>query len=617
MATEKVLNLGKAIPKKGVDYWTNEDKQKISDENKVFIVNELAKRGQVKPEFANSVAELEASGDKTKIYMLPNGYLYAYAKTTHEKTVTVRNDISGEYMEGYRLGGSEDSFSNDAPGYLVTPKIDFSGSEYAGRTIVLHLEGLQYFTVENTQWIQNRCYGYDGSVVVARGVSTPTGSSSPFPACTNVDIKIIDDTHTTLTITPPVLYGSAAVKVGAFRFCAKGTKEQSSIYITYEKSQTVTEETWINTGIKFVSTSGDVDSKLAALNNEGADPATVTLLPSVVKDFYNAAAYPDDDYTTSHLGKITYPYRADIPVPFTVKWNYREDAMRTMVAVDKKEIGTANAYTMQVYDATGLNKYPLYNLLPATTYYYKVSHILPDGSIVEAKNGRFVTASEPWRLLYIEGTQNVRDLGGRTGLNGKKVKYGKLFRGAALSDSSFPSLIITGKGRLALAELNVQAELNLGAVDTETSIAANCAYKKIGYANYATAITEASHRANFKVALETIVGWLSEATPRNVYMHCQGGCDRTGTLVFQLLGLLGVSESDLAKEYELSSFSAIGLGRLRTTKKAVDVYDYSGMVAALKTYSGDTLADKFYDFATTGCGISVETINKFRTLMLG
>ena len=79
---------------------------------------------------------------------------------------------------------------------------------------------------------------------------------------------------------------------------------------------------------------------------------------------------------------------------------------------------------------------------------------------------------------------------------------------------------------------------------------------------------------------------------------------------------MGVIESDLAKEYEVSSFSDVGCGRLRTTTQAVDTYDYVGMVEALKTYSGDTITDKFLSFATTGCGISMDTITCFRNLML-
>ena len=78
-----------------------------------------------------------------------------------------------------------------------------------------------------------------------------------------------------------------------------------------------------------------------------------------------------------------------------------------------------------------------------------------------------------------------------------------------------------------------------------------------------------------------------------------------------LLGLLGASEIDLAKEYELSSFSTIGTGR------TIDgSYDYSGMVSAIKAYSGDTITDKFHDFAVNGCGVSEDTITAFRSLML-
>ena len=366
------------------------------------------------------------------------------------------------------------------------------------------------------------------------------------------------------------------------------------------------------------------DARLSELNNEGESPKTIKLLPEDVLNFYNSGNYPDDDYSISYLERRGYSYRADIPIPYTVKWNHNENAMRTIVALDIKKIETAYSRTMVTYEATGFDSYPLYNLLPDTTYYYKVTHLLADGSTLEAKSGKFTTSDESIRLIYIDGTQNVRDLGGWTGLDGKTVKYGKIFRGAALSDSSFPELMLTGEGKRALGELNIQAELNLGAFDSETSIGANCSYKKIGYRNYAEAITDEASRAQFKEAFEYIVscldGTLSEpglaTVKRNIYIHCQGGCDRTGTLSFLLLGLLGVSESDLAKEYELSSFSQIGVGRLRTTTQAVNTYDYVGMVEALKEYEGNTFTEKFYDFATTGCGISEETIIAFRNLML-
>lgn len=506
--------------------------------------------------------------------------------------------------------------SADIQTHTLTPYIDLTKAEYQGKTIQIHLVGNRYASEANETYIMYGSYKSDKTAIVGRGfTSIVNGIYTDYDNNGQIiNLEILSDTSAVLTIGVPLTSDTGPTTVGFLRFCGLGLVTDS-VYITYPDIETVTGGQWHDTGVTYGGgQDAQLTAKVAALNNEGNLPSTIKLLPKPVLDFYNASAYSDSDYSYSHLGKITYPCRADIPVPFTVKWEYNEEAMRTTVAVDTRAIGTVNAYTMGTYDATGLNKFPIYNLLPNKTYYYKVTHIMQDGSLIEAKSGSFTTSSESWRLLYIDGTQNVRDLGGWTGLNGKKVKYGKIIRGAALSDSSLPELLLTGKGRRSLGELAIQAELNLGATDTETSIASNCVYKKIGYTNYAIAFTDEAYRAQFKEVLEWIVEQLTASKP--IYMHCQGGCDRTGTLSFQLLGLLGVSESDLAKEYELSSFSNIGFGRLRTTTKAVDTYDYVGMVGALKAYSGATVADKFYNFATTGCGISDATISSFRGLML-
>ena len=50
-----------------------------------------------------------------------------------------------------------------------------------------------------------------------------------------------------------------------------------------------------------------------------------------------------------------------------------------------------------------------------------------------------------------------------------------------------------------------------------------------------------------------VVQCLRENKP--VYFHCAAGRDRTGTLAVLLEGALGVSESDIAKDYELTYFS--------------------------------------------------------------
>ena len=564
--------------------------------------------------------------DTSKQYILKStGTIWEWKETTTEKEVTVRNDITGGYERGRLSSGGANS--GDVQTHTLTPLIDITKAEYQGKTIQIHLEGNKYFSEAPETYIMTAVFDPNKNTIIGRSYSCLDRHAGLLGGFDNAGATAEIHSTNSATLTIPVpLTEDTGKSVGYLRFCGLGTVD-GTVYITYTENQTVTEETWTDTGVAFGG-GGSIDTetlaKIAELNNEGTDPTTIKLLAKPVLDFYNASAYSDNDYTYSHLSKITYPCRADIPIPFTVKWNHNEDAMRTTVAVDTKAIGTLNAYTMITYDATGLDNFPIYNLLPNKTYYYKVTHVLADGSLVEAKSGNFTTSNEAVRMLYIDGTQNVRDLGGWTGLNGKKVKYGKIIRGASFSDSSFNGLMLTGKGRLALAELKIQAELNLGSVDSETSIASNVAYKKVYYTNYAIAITNETYRTMFKTLLEYIVSCLDgtltvnglSTVARNIYMHCQGGCDRTGTLSFLLLGLLGVSESDLAKEYELSSFSDVGIGRLRTTTKEVDTYDYVGMVEALKTYSGDTITDKFVSFATTGCGISMDTITSFRNLML-
>lgn len=44
-----------------------------------LVTEELAKRGQLKPEFANDEKFLKENGDPTKVYVLPDGYVYAWA----------------------------------------------------------------------------------------------------------------------------------------------------------------------------------------------------------------------------------------------------------------------------------------------------------------------------------------------------------------------------------------------------------------------------------------------------------------------------------------------------------------------------------------------------------
>ena len=568
------------------------------------------------PKYVNSVDEMT---DVNRPYVLiSTGHIWANAnveiETTLTDTITATDD--NPYHDGYRLGSdaTSDSMTAYATGYFLTPMIDLTKAAYQGKTIQLHLEGAHFASNEALEtWIQARVYGVDKSVLVNRYhvFADMTNDNNIAHHCNGtMSIAYNSETSATVTLSVPPTYGPSATPIGYIRFCAKGAVANSNITITYTGISTGVQ--WYDTGVTY---GGGQDAQLAAkvaeMNNEGSAPAVYNLLTPAVIDYYNKPAYPDGDYSTTNIARETLPYRADIPQPVTLKWQHNEDAVQTTISVNTS--ATVLSSGVKQYDATGYDNYPIYNLLPGKTYYYTVTHLLADGSLVTAKTGSFTAGSIPWRLLKVDGIQNVRDLGGWSGLNGQKVKYEKLVRGSALDDSAFSHLLLSGHGRTEMvSSIGIRADLDLRYNYTESAISKDMAFLCKGYGSYAQAITTPDYRAAFKEILEWIVARLSESHPKPVYFHCQGGCDRTGTLSFLLLGLLGVSESDLAREYELSSFSAIGVGRVRNST----VYGYSAMVTALKAYAGNTLTEKFVDFALTGCGISADTINSFRTLML-
>lgn len=98
-----------------------------------------------------------------------------------------------------------------------------------------------------------------------------------------------------------------------------------------------------------------------------------------------------------------------------------------------------------------------------------------------------------------------------------------------------------------------------------------------------------------------------------VYFHCTAGADRTGTLACVLEGLLGMSQSDIDKDYELTTFySGSGTDALARRRNESD---WKRLISAINAVSGDTFRDKCVHFAVGACGMSMADINAFRAAM--
>ncbi len=153
-------------PVKGKDYWTADDQESIVEQVEAdtenFIATELAKRGQLKPEFANSVDECT---DTNLLYVLPDGYIYAYMYTevTAEggnnnlavpKISTDTNDPDA-WLEGYRFSTS--SISTQSGG-VITNRIPCK----LGDTI--YIKGLNVNVQLGSSYARIRPYNGDSVV---------------------------------------------------------------------------------------------------------------------------------------------------------------------------------------------------------------------------------------------------------------------------------------------------------------------------------------------------------------------------------------------------------------------------------------------------------------------
>lgn len=152
------------------------------------------------------------------------------------------------------------------------------------------------------------------------------------------------------------------------------------------------------------------------------------------------------------------------------------------------------------------------------------------------------------RMLKLENVWNVRDIGGWA-CDGGKVKYGMLFRGARLENATADDLAL-------LSSLGIKLDLDIR--DTPNASRSTripgADYRNIPLTkDYGTMIqTETANAvAACAAAMESVV----DGKP--VYIHCASGADRTGTICGLLEAVLGMSDKDIDRDFELTCFSDV------------------------------------------------------------
>ena len=263
--------------------------------------------------------------------------------------------------------------------------------------------------------------------------------------------------------------------------------------------------------------------------------------------------------------------------------------------------------------------------VPGKTYYYKVYGM--NGTSV-VKEGSFRAKDCSPRIIDIEGTHNVRDIGGYITEDGKKVNYGLMYRGAELNGAKIGSKLSSNGKALMKNTLGIKTEIDLRNSSDDggqTACEFGGNYLKASIAQYYWLIPENN---NERIGGNT---WYDGATPTHLqnifalladkdnypfYFHCNWGRDRTGTLAFLLNGLLGVSYDDLIRDWELTTFwycygsSAIddGTGGIGVTYRMLMQYYGTG---------DGKLSSAIENYLVNAMQVPAEHIEAFRSIMTG
>lgn len=201
----------------------------------------------------------------------------------------------------------------------------------------------------------------------------------------------------------------------------------------------------------------------------------------------------------------------------------------------------------------------------------------------------------------------MRDLGGWA-CDGGTVKYGPLIRGGRISSADRAVLI---------GQLGVQHEIDLRGKEGRPSYDDEVTTESpLGSDVWLTIADKAASYvltpvATWQLYLRCVIDAVTHREP--VYFHCTAGADRTGTLACVLEGLLGMSQSDIDKDYELTTFSS-GSGSDQNARRRNEP-EWKKLIDAINAVSGDTFRDKCVHFAVGTCGMSMADINAYRAAM--
>lgn len=338
---------------------------------------------------------------------------------------------------------------------------------------------------------------------------------------------------------------------------------------------------------------------------------TVSLVHPAV-NMYLAA--DEDTLVTDFLPGGSYRY--DWGNPFVIEYLVSSsngdipDVKRTKLEFSLQENFSKIEYTEMI--SGNQRELQIYNLQPGKKYYYRVSTTMVNGHILY-QTGSVQTNESP-RMMRIDGASNVRDIGGWKTEDGKTIKMGVLYRGGEIDGGKnvgHADFCLTDWGIKQMRELGIKTDFDLRSESvkvSEHSILGEDVTRHFYDAAQYQAILQPQNAERTR----KIFSDLANPAAYPAYLHCTHGVDRAGSTVLILKALLGVSKTDLIRDYELSAFYHNYKHVNRNTVTGGNVLE---LIQGLSEYEGNSFAEKTENFLLS-IGVTQKEIDTLREIFL-
>lgn len=382
-----------------------------------------------------------------------------------------------------------------------------------------------------------------------------------------------------------------------------------------------------------------------------ADGATVRQMHTVQREFAKAPWTKCEKCFDGAENAQKLRSRGSTPVPIKLQW--KGDAKEYQVTVRRLPDGK-----VVLDQAVATNCVEVDSLDIATKWEWTVS--AGNDKLVS----HFDTEDRLPRLVRMTGSNNCRDIGGRRGLGGRRIRQGLVYRTAGLNSNAPVEYYSTdeilelekagklkemghtgralhrklkngerlsshasknrlvkrkrfapGPRRFTDAEVarilkvyGIRSDIDLRSDDECYGMTGSPLGPTVTWFHYSySAYTGAFSDKGMAVTKQVFDVFMDDKNYPIVF-HCIGGADRTGTVAMLLEALLGVPEEELWRDYLTTGFVGVVSDPLHKKR-------FGDTVGKLKEFPGETLADKAESFFLK-LGFTKDDVQRLRDRLL-